>query len=351
MQVATRHLVISCCFSIFTCMTRPLRIQFPGAVYHVRHRGADHQLIYGDSSDRQGFLAVVADAVDRFDLVVHGYCLMGNHYHLLVSTPGANLARAMRHIDGVHTQRFNRRHERDGALLRGRYRAILVDRSRYLLAVSRYIHRNPLELGGDAPLSQYLWSSYATYVGLRPTAAWLSPQPVLDQFADREAYRRYVESDLAPGEVDVEPFYAQTWPGAVLGDEEFLIDSGVSPETAADPRCWSSGPIHVTVAAIDRAVAAATGTPVDALRQPSPGRRSLPRMLAIALAHDLTGVSHTALGAAYSLKGRDATRSAITRLRRVRAEDPIVDRLYRDVYTQLAGRSPWQQRQPAPFET
>ena len=108
-------------------MSRPLRIQFPGAVYHVMNRGAARQPTFTDDRDCQAFLDTIAEAFRLWGIEVFAYCLMGNHYHLCLRTPKGNLSRVMRHVDGIYTQRFNRRHGRDGALFRGRYKAIVVD--------------------------------------------------------------------------------------------------------------------------------------------------------------------------------------------------------------------------------
>src|SRR5512139_4048541 len=127
-------------------MTRPLRIEFPGALYHVTARGNERKPIYRDAEDRQRFLQRLAGVVETYKLAVHTYVLMRNHYHLLVQTRMANLARAMRQLNGVYTQDFNRRHHRAGHLFQGRYKALLVDKDAYLLELSRYIHLNPVRV-------------------------------------------------------------------------------------------------------------------------------------------------------------------------------------------------------------
>ena len=106
-------------------MARPLRIAFEGAVYHVTSRGNARQMIFRDDADREAFVEIVASAVKRYNLICHAYCLMGNHYHLVVETPDGNLSRSMRHINGVYTQHFNRKHRRVGHLFQGRFKAIL----------------------------------------------------------------------------------------------------------------------------------------------------------------------------------------------------------------------------------
>jgi putative transposase len=128
-------------------MTRPLRVEFPGAVYHVTSRGDGREAIYVDDTDRDCFLAVVGQVLDRFAWRCHAYCLMGNHYHLLIETPEANLARGMRQLNGVYTQRFNRQHGRVGHVFQGRYKAIVVQKDKHLLELCRYVVLNPVRAG------------------------------------------------------------------------------------------------------------------------------------------------------------------------------------------------------------
>ena len=132
---------------LISCMSRPLRIQFPEAVYHVMNRGARRQSIFIDDTDYQAFFEVFSEANRLWGIEVFAYALMGNHYHLCLRTPKGNLSRVMRHVDGIYTQQFNRRHGRDGTLFRGRYKAILIEADEYLAAVVRYIHLNAIEAG------------------------------------------------------------------------------------------------------------------------------------------------------------------------------------------------------------
>lgn len=125
-------------------MSRPIRIEYEDACYHVMNRGRARQKIFHDARYFEAFLACLAEAHQRFGLQILSYCLMDNHYHLLVKTPEANLGRAMRHINGVYTQRYNRLKKIDGSLFRGRYKAICVEQDSYQLQLSRYIHQNPL---------------------------------------------------------------------------------------------------------------------------------------------------------------------------------------------------------------
>ena len=128
-------------------MSRPLRIEFANACYHIMNRGRRGEAVFEDGDDYQSFVQLIKESVEMWNVRIAAYCLMPNHYHLLIQTPDANLSRCMRHIDGVYTQRFNRAHDCDGPLFRGRYNSILVDEDSYLLELVRYIHRNPIRLG------------------------------------------------------------------------------------------------------------------------------------------------------------------------------------------------------------
>jgi putative transposase len=128
-------------------MSRPLRIEYPGALYHLTSRGNARQDIFLDDTDRAVFLDVLASVIERHGWHLYAYCLMGNHYHLLAETPHSNLSRGMRWLNGVYTQRFNRRHERVGHILQGRFKAILAERESYLLELSRYTVLNPVRAG------------------------------------------------------------------------------------------------------------------------------------------------------------------------------------------------------------
>ncbi|MCP5026222.1 MAG: hypothetical protein GY929_08035 [Actinomycetia bacterium] len=200
-------------------MPRPLRIQYPGAWYHVFNRGARRQRVFSDPLDRQNFLDLMEAAVDDFGFEIHAYCLMGNHYHLLVRTPMANLSVAMKDLIGFYTQAYNRRHGVDGALFRGRFQSVLVDHDRYLLWVSRYIHRNPLEAGLAGDLSGYRWSSFPAYVGGDIAPAWLHTQETLDLAGSRERYQLFVETG-GPNE-ELADFYGKKRLAPVLGSDEF----------------------------------------------------------------------------------------------------------------------------------
>jgi putative transposase len=167
-------------------MSRPLRIEFPGACYHVTARGDRREAIYEDDEDRIAFLAVFADVVEAFDWRCHAYCLMTDHYHLFVQTAQGNLSKGMRQLNGVYTQWSNRRHRRGGHLFQGRYKGILVDADAYLLGLSRHIVLNPVAAGLVADPANWRWSSYRATAGLERAPAWLTTEAILRAFGSKK---------------------------------------------------------------------------------------------------------------------------------------------------------------------
>lgn len=178
-------------------MTRPLRIEYPGAVYHVTARGNRRAQIFMDEKDRDAFFNILAEVNRRFDIRCHTYCLMGNHYHLLLETPRGNLSMAMRQLNGVYTQTFNRQHRKCGHLLQGRYNAILVERDAHLLEAARYIVLNPVRAGLVKGPADWPWSSYAATAGQAEAGVHLTTGWLLAQFdevpgAAMAKYREFV---------------------------------------------------------------------------------------------------------------------------------------------------------------
>jgi len=203
-------------------MSRPLRIELSGAIYHVTSRGNARALIFMDDGDRDLFTETLGQVVERFNWLCHAYCLMGNHYHLMVETPDANLIAGMRQLNGVYTQRFNRRHRRVGHVFQGRFKAILVDRDSYLLELCRYVVLNPVRAGMVKRAGDYRWSSYRATAGITETPTFLTCEWVLSQFAQTEAAaRRSYREFVRPGAADESPWLKLR--GQVfLGSERFV---------------------------------------------------------------------------------------------------------------------------------
>ena len=210
-------------------MSRPLRLEFPGAVYHVTSRGDRREPIFVDDADRLTLLDVLAQAAERFDAQALAYCLMGNHYHLVLHTRSANLSRLMRHLNGVYTQRFNQRHGLVGHLFQGRFKAILVDRDAYLLALCRYVERNPVAAGLVPSAGDWPWSSFRAHVLLAPTPEWLDSDGLHGHLlgrapvssADRHRAARQYAQMVADG-TDADLWSRGLRQQVFLGDEGFV---------------------------------------------------------------------------------------------------------------------------------
>jgi len=177
-------------------MSRPLRLEFPGALYHVTARGNARQKIYLDAEDRRLYLELLGKEVTQQGWRCYAYCLMDNHYHLLIETPEPNLVAGMRRLNGVYTQVFNRRQRRVGHLFQGRYKAIVVDKDAYLRELCRYIVLNPVRAKAVRSPQRWPWSSYRATVGELAAPSWLAVEEVQALFSGRSAYRRFVEEGI-----------------------------------------------------------------------------------------------------------------------------------------------------------
>lgn len=213
-------------------MTRPLRIQRAGALYHVTSRGDRKALIYLDDTDRAVWLQTLGEVCARFGFTVHAFCQMGNHYHLLLETSEANLAQGIRQLNGVYAQYFNRRHGLVGHLFQGRYGAILVDKETYLLELARYIVLNPVRARLVAQPQDWRWSSYRLTVANLPCPAWLDTTSLLSRFgtglpAARAAYIAFVAAGMGGGS----PF-SHTFRQLILGSDAFIAQLQTAPMTS-----------------------------------------------------------------------------------------------------------------------
>lgn len=204
-------------------MSRPLRIEYPGAWYHVMNRGRRREKIFASSEDYEIFIMVLREAVEMWNLKVAAYCLMSSHYHLLLHTPDGNISRCMRHINGVYTQRYNRQHKKDGQLFRGRYKAVTVDGDSYLLEVLRYIHRNPLKAGLVKNLDDFQWSSHKGYISKAKQWDWLYKNFMLSMFSGKigQAKKAYIEFVSQKESAEIDKFYSKKNLSSVLGEDDF----------------------------------------------------------------------------------------------------------------------------------
>lgn len=205
-------------------MARSLRIEYPGAFYHVTSRGNEQKDIFKSQRDREKFLLYLEASTERYGAVVHAYCLMSNHYHLVLETPRGNLSQIMRHINGGYTTYFNVKRKRAGHLFQGRYKAILVEADSYAKELSRYLHLNPVAAGMVPRPEAYRWSSYRSYIGQGAAPKWLTTGFILGYFGSklpdaRMSYRSFVEEALK--EAVGNPL-KDTVAGTVLGGADFV---------------------------------------------------------------------------------------------------------------------------------
>ena len=315
-------------------MARPLRLEHAGALWHVTSRGNERRAIFRDERDRHLFLAVLADAVDLFAWRLHAYVLMGNHYHLLVETPEPNLSRGMHRINATYSQGFNRRHDRVGHLLQGRFKAILVERERHLLELVRYVVLNPVRAGLVKEAGDWLWSNYRSTAGLQPPPPWLETDWTIAQFGSgagaKCAYREFVGAGVAA--------LVQPWKNIAgqlfLGSEDFRrrmlerVDaSTVSSEVPREQR----PPIRPQLADIVRASASVLGVEASEIRK----QRRTPLRLAVAYVarHDtLTRLSD--LGAILGISASSACEINAS-AERLRRRTPEFRRLIRSIRSEI----------------
>jgi len=174
-------------------MTRPVRIEFPGASYHVSSKSREEQIIFLDDDDRGAFLNVLENVVDRFGWLIHSFALLDDHYDMVVEVPGANLSKGMRQLNGVYTQHFNRRHGLEGPIFHGRFKSVLFEKKNYLLPICRYVVTGPARIERLQNYSTYKWSSYRALAGQVNKPKFLHTTEVLSYFAkrDKDAQRKY----------------------------------------------------------------------------------------------------------------------------------------------------------------
>ena len=214
-------------------MSRPLRMEYAGAVYHVTSRGDQRGSIFHTEHDRMRFLETLGRVVELYGWRVHAWCQMTNHYHLLVETPEPNLCRGMQQLNGHYAAHFNRSNGRVGHVFQGRYKAIFIERESYLLEVARYVVLNPVRAEMVRAAADWSWSSYRDTAGYRSSPAWLTIETILGQFAEeRRAAASAYQAFVAAGKGQPSP-----WPGLrndiYLGSEQFVQDLLVHLDDAA----------------------------------------------------------------------------------------------------------------------
>lgn len=205
-------------------MSRPLRIEFPGAWYHVMNRGRRSEAIFSDKEDYSGFLDLLIEISEIWNVNIAAYCLMSNHYHVLLQTPDGNISRSMRHLNGLYTQRFNRRHGFDGQLFRGRYKSIIVCNDSHLLQLVRYIHKNPVKAGMVKEMKDYEWSSYKGYLSYSKKWKWLHKDYIFSMITPKKKGRLkpFIEFMQDDDSQEVTNLFSKKNLPSIFGPESFI---------------------------------------------------------------------------------------------------------------------------------
>jgi REP element-mobilizing transposase RayT len=280
------------------------------------NRGRRGEDIFTDKKDHESFLSVLREADGLFGIKVAAYCLMSNHYHLLMHTPDGNISRAMRHINGVYTQRYNRRLGIDGQLFRGRYKCVLVEADSHLLELLRYIHRNPVRAGMSKSVDDFVWSSHAGYLSRAKKWDWLSKDLLLAMFSDRPAtalqeYRKFVQGKETS---EVLEFYDKKNLPTIFGTDKFaqwVKDEFFERKKHQEiPQTWQLAP---TVADIKEAVCRSYGIAEMELTRTKRGQVNEPRNLAIYLSRKLTRSKLEDIGKEFALGNYSSVSSTVIR--------------------------------------
>jgi len=213
-------------------MARPLRIELAGGLYHVTSRGDGREDIFLDDVDRLAWLELFGQVCRRFNWKCHAWCLMDNHYHIVVETAEGNLAKGMRQLNGVYTQTFNRAHQRVGHVFQGRYKAIIVEKDLYLLELARYVVLNPLRAGMVKGIADWPWSSYYAMAGTEAAPEWLQTDWILGQFSSQRqrAIQRY--TDFVRAGVGLPSLWEHLGGQIYLGSEAFITRMQQTTEKA-----------------------------------------------------------------------------------------------------------------------
>ncbi len=320
-------------------MGRPLRVEYPGALYHITSRGNERRKIFKDKTDRITFLKILKDYHDRFGILLHSYVLMDNHYHLILETPKGNLLKVMHGINSRYTIYFNRRHKRTGHLFQGRYKAIIVDKDAYLIPLSRYVHLNPVRARMVEKPEQYRWSSYRGYIEKGKEDNWVEYSWVLSEFGQRrkragQKYREYTEQGLI---VKIESPLKDLLGQVVLGGDEFkekiieyLEGKQISQEIVERNRFEKMAlPDNIV-----KVVAKKFNMEEKEVR--SKGRRgNIARLVAIYIIQRYTGISNEEIGKIFGGIHYSAVSKASARLKEKMASNKKLFKLVNEVISNV----------------
>jgi REP element-mobilizing transposase RayT len=302
------------------------------------NRGRRREDIYQDEEDYQLFLNVLQDTAKMWNLSVSAYCLMSNHYHLLVQTPDGNLSRCMRHLNGVYTQRYNRRHGTDGQLFRGRYKAVLVEEDSHLLELLRYIHRNPVEACIVSELDAYKWCSHRGYLTHERTCQWLHSDPLLNMFSPtrEKAFRVYLSFVNQQDSEEVQQFFSRKNLPSIFGSEGFIEKIRNRCQfLLKDKEIAGREVLAVDATAVIKAVCKVCQVTEKELTTSRRGVANLSRDLAVYTLRAHSQRTLAEIGNAVGCENYSTVSSAIERMKKALDSEPEVQKLYKTICSKL----------------
>ncbi|MBU1086259.1 MAG: transposase [Candidatus Omnitrophica bacterium] len=284
-------------------MARPIRILFKGAYYHVMNRGHRKTEIYREDADYEKFIKIIKEACEIYKVKIIAYCLMTNHYHLLIHTPEANLPDFMKQVNGAYTQIFNKKYKYEGALFKGRYKAVVVQEGSYLLRLIRYIHRNPIKAGIVKNAKDYKYSSHGAYLEAKEEEWLRYKDEVKSQIKEKnfkQAYIDFMKKDDEDINKYLEDKSDQVFKSAVLGDQEYIDE--IKEKYLKSERYYEEIPEsrHIRAEAVIKRIKGEIlkvfKIEEDKLYKSKRGQENIPRMIAICLARECSLLPHRQIG-------------------------------------------------------
>lgn len=299
-------------------MSRPLRIQFPGAWYHVMNRGVNREKLFFNSEHKYSFFNLLNETKKIYGIEIHAYCLMSNHYHLIIHTPRGNISHAMKYLNSNYARLVNVSMNRDGPLFKGRFKAIIISADDYLIRLSRYIHLNPVKAKIVSSPSLYKWSSYRCYIGKNNFPFWLSCKEVQERFGEVDFFNQYKKFVECTSDEDLEFFYKSNKYQPVLGNDDFrqMIDNSIKCHSLSSEivgaNCILDPP---DIALIINTVAHHFNVKPNQIYQTSHAIKNPARRIAIYISRELGGFPLNEIGKVFGQVSYKAISSSLCRVR------------------------------------
>jgi REP element-mobilizing transposase RayT len=319
-------------------MARPLRIEYPDAMYHVSNYGLDGQRVFPSAKYFEAFMEGLAETCSRLNVQVHAFCLLRDQYHLVIKTPEANLSRFMRQVDGLYTQQYQKLKKSEGSLFKGRYKAVLIQADKYLLPLSRYIHTRVKA----SEMASYPWSSFALITSKAKPPVWFNRDETLKQLKTSPAKRSAAYTAFVGEGVDSETahFYGKKNLSSVMGDDKFKASAAKKKSSTAVRGVSRGANAKWRPSCKDIITAVAKQFKVDeasiykAAR--GPGSKNVPRWVAMYLCQELSAVTLQTIAKLFKLKRYGTVSTTVGKLKKEFAEDPKLQAATEKLIKQLS---------------